>query len=165
MMKHVFVGVALAVTLTAALAAADVPVSKLTWMAGDWQQTSGARAIEEHWSLPATNALIGMSRTVRDGRMVSFEFLRIEQRDGGTFYVAQPSGRPPTDFKLTSSTDTEVVFEGDGTDKVKRITYRRQGPNGLYAAVEGEENGKTFKQEFRYTRALAVVRPLSDGSR
>ena len=93
-------------------------------MAGDWQQTSGTRVIEEHWSTPSTNALVGM---MREGRTVAFEFLRIEQRESGTFYVAQPNGRPPTDFKLANYADGELVFEGDGTDKVRRITYRRQG--------------------------------------
>src|SRR5262245_38894552 len=149
----------------AAPQAADVQMSKLTWMAGDWTQTSSNRVIEEHWSTPSANGLIGMSRTVRDGRTVSFEFLRIEQRESGTFYVAQPNGRPPTDFKLASWTDTELVFEGDGSDKVKRITYRKQGTNGLAATVEGEENGRAFKQEFRYAKAVAVLRPLSDGAR
>jgi hypothetical protein len=164
-MKTLFSALCLTAAIVATPGAADVPMSKLLWMTGDWQQTAGARVIEEHWSTPSANSLIGMSRTVRDGRTVAFEFLRIEQRENGTFYVAQPNGRPPTDFKLASWTDTELVFEGDGSDKVKRITYRKQGPNGLAATVEGEENGKPFKQEFRYVKALAVIRPLSDGAR
>src|SRR4051812_34516928 len=164
-MKSFFLALILTAAAAAAPRAADVPMTKLAWMTGDWQQTSGSRVIEEHWSTPSANTLIGMSRTVRDGRTVSFEFLRIEQRGNGTFYVAQPNGRPPTDFKLASWTDAELVFEGDGTDRVKRITYRKQGLNGLAATVEGEENGKTFRQEFRYSKAAAVIRPLTEGSR
>ena len=138
-------------------------VASLTWLAGAWQLANGNRLVEEHWTMPSANSLLGMSRTTRDGRTIAFEFLRIEQRDGGdVFYVAQPGGRPPTDFKLARSTDNELVFEGDGKDKVKRITYRKQGPNGLYALVEGEEGGKPFKSEYRYTRALGVLRPLVD---
>jgi Domain of unknown function (DUF6265) len=142
--------------------AADVSLAKLTWLAGDWQVANGTRVVEEHWTMPSANSLLGMSRTVRDGRTIAFEFVRIEQHDGDVFYVAQPGGRPPTDFKLTRSTDGELVFEGDGKDKVKRITYRRQGPNGLYALVEGEDGGKPFKSEYRYTRALGVLRQLVD---
>src|SRR5258708_27987387 len=142
--------------------AAEVSLAKLTWLAGDWQLAHGTRVVEEHWTMPSANSLLGISRTMRDGRTVAFEFVRIEQRDGGVFYVAQPGGRPPTDFKLTRSTDGELVFEGDGTDKVKRITYRRQGPNGLSALVEGEEGGKPFKSEYRYARALGGLRSLVD---
>jgi hypothetical protein len=132
--------------------AAGPAASTLTWLAGDWQESSASQVVEEHWSRPSANGLIGMSRTVRDGRTVSFEFMRIEQRDSGMFYAAQPNGRPATDFKLATSTDSELVFQGDGRDRVKRVIYRRPGAQGLYAAVEGEENGKPFKQEFHYTR-------------
>lgn len=141
--------------------AADVPLTTLTWLAGDWQVASLTRVVEEHWSTPSSNALIGLSRTVRDGKTVAFEFVRIEQRDKDVFYVAQPNGRPPTDFKLSSASDGVLVFEGDGKDRVKRITYRREGPAGLYALVEGEENGRAFKQEFRYARPGPVVRQVS----
>jgi hypothetical protein len=142
--------------------AADVSLSTLTWLTGDWRLAAADnRTVEEHWTAPAANALIGMSRTVRDDRMVAFEFLRIEQREKDIFYVAQPNGRPPTDFKLSSAADGELVFEGDGKDRVKRITYRRQGPNGLYALVEGEERGKPFRLEYRYTRGVpAFPRPI-----
>lgn len=138
--------------------AADLPLTQLAWLSGDWQLSSGNRMVEEHWTTPTANALVGMSRTVRDGQMIAFEFLRIEARDHDVFYVAQPNGRPPTDFKLTGSTDTEIVFEGDGKDRVRKVTYRRQGPNGLFALVEGEENGRAFRSEFRYTRAVGVRR-------
>jgi hypothetical protein len=130
----------------------------LVWLTGDWQMTSSNRVVEEHWTAPTANALIGMSRTVRDDRTVAFEFIRIERRDSGVFYVAQPSGRPPTDFKLTSSRDGQLVFEGDGHDRVRRITYRRDGEE-LNAVVEGDENGRTFKLEYRYQRSRQVERP------
>jgi hypothetical protein len=146
-------------TLSVHAGAPDPAASKLTWLSGDWQESSASQVVEEHWTTPTANGLIGMSRTVRDGRTVSFEFMRIEQRETGMFYAAQPNGRPATDFKLARSTDGELVFQGDGRDRVKRIIYRGQGAQGLYAAVEGEENGKPFKQEFHYTRAFAVVRP------
>jgi hypothetical protein len=142
--------------------AADVSLSTLTWLTGDWRLATGNRTIEEHWTAPTANALIGMSRTVRDDRMVAFEFIRIEQREKDIFYVAQPNGRPPTDFKLSSAVDGELVFEGDGRDRVKRITYRRQGPNGLYALVEGEERGKPFQLEYRYTRGFPAFPRLID---
>jgi hypothetical protein len=39
-----------------------------------------------------------VSRTLKDGRMAGFESLRIVERDGGLVYIAQPGGRPPTEF-------------------------------------------------------------------
>jgi len=58
---------------------------------------SRAACIEERWMPPANDMLIGMSRTVQDGRTTSFEFMRIVLRGDGIYFVAQPGGRPPVD--------------------------------------------------------------------
>ena len=48
--------------------------------------------------------MLAVSRTLKGDRMVAFEFLRIVERDGGLVYIAQPNGRPPTEFTLTAIT-------------------------------------------------------------
>jgi hypothetical protein len=45
--------------------------------------------------------MLGTSRTVRGGKLIAFEFLRVVERDGGWVYVAQPGGAPPTECVLT----------------------------------------------------------------
>ena len=46
--------------------------------------------------------MLGMGRTVAGNRTVEFEFLRLEQRGDGIYYIASPKGRcPVTEFKLT----------------------------------------------------------------
>ena len=122
-------------------------------LAGIWEATRGDRVIEEHWTRPSSNAMIGMSRTISDGRTTEFEFLAIEKRDADLFYVPQPGGRPPVAFKLTSSAEGRFVFENTaGADRVTRIQYRRDGEDGLDARVEGVENGRPFVLEYRYKR-------------
>ena len=126
----------------------------LTWLAGGWQLAKGARCIEEHWTRPSSNMLVGASRTVEGGRTVAFEFLRIEARADGIYYVAQPGGRPPVDFKLSSDNASELVFLNPGhADHLKRIIYRRQGDGGLEARVEGEDDGRAFAVDYPYRRS------------
>jgi len=126
----------------------------LTWLAGGWQLAKGARCIEEHWTRPSSNMLIGASRTVEGGRTVAFEFLRIEARADGIYYVAQPGGRPPVDFKLSTDNASELVFLNPGhADHLKRIIYRRQGDGGLEARVEGEDDGRAFAVDYPYRRS------------
>jgi hypothetical protein len=97
--------------------------------------------------------MVGMSRTVRDGRTTAFEFLRIEKRGADLFYVPQPGGKPPVAFKLVSDADGRFVFENlTGEDRVSRIEYRRDGEDALYARIEGAENQKPFAFEYRYRR-------------
>jgi hypothetical protein len=104
------------------------------WLAGDWQVMDGKQCIEEHWTAPSSNLLVGMSRTIEDGRTVSFEFLRIEARADGVYYMAQPGGRPPVDFKLASALGPELVFVNPGhADHLKRIVYRSRRRSRLGA--------------------------------
>ena len=126
----------------------------IAWLTGDWQLTSGTRCVEEHWTSPSSNMLVGTSRTVEGSRTVAFEFLRIEARADGVFYVAQPSGRPPVDFKLASDLGPELVFVNPGhADHLKRIVYRRAGDAGISARVEGEDGGRPFAVDYPYLRA------------
>lgn len=86
--------------------------------------------------------MIGMSRRVVGEKTVSFEYLRIEQRADGIYYVAHPDAAcPGTDFKLTRATATEAVFENSEHDFPKRIVYRKIGRN-LNASVDGGEGTK-----------------------
>ena len=115
--------------------------------------TDGSRVVEELWTAPTANAMIGMSRTVNGDRTTEFEFLRIEQRGADIFYVPQPGGRPPVSFRLTSSAGGRFVFENTtGEDRVMRIAYRREGDDGLYARVEGAQGARPFALEFHYRR-------------
>ena len=145
--------VALALSLTAIPRAAEHPLSAFAWLAGTWETTEGASQTEERWTNPTTNLLLGVSRTVKDGRTTGFEFMRLEQRGADIFYVPQPNGRPPVDFKLTSAENGAFVFENtEGVDRVHRIEYRREGADGLYARIDGVQNGKPFLLEYRYRR-------------
>ena len=76
-------------------------ISDLAWIAGDWQMAPGGKSqSEEHWTAPAGGTMMGMSRTLAGDKTVEFEYLRIEQRTDGIYYVAHPKARCP---QLTSS--------------------------------------------------------------
>ena len=87
--------------------------------------------------------------------------MRIEARSDGIFYVAQPSGRPPVDFKLASDSPTELIFVNPGhADHLKKVIYRREAADRLTARIEGENSGKTFAEDYAYGR-----RPNDAGGR
>jgi len=111
-------------------------VADLSWLAGHWRSQMGRAALEEVWIAPAGGAMLGVSRTIARERMVAFEFLRIETRADGTYYVAQPGGRPPTAFKLTRLSGSMAVFENPQHDHPKVITYQLEGANTLVAAMQ-----------------------------
>jgi Domain of unknown function (DUF6265) len=125
-------------------------ISDLGWIAGDWQTAAGGRAVsEEHWIRAAGGSMMGLSRTLAGDRIVSYEFLRIEERGEAIYYVASPQGKcPPTDFKLTRLSGQEAIFENPEHDFPKRIIYRRNSDGGLTAIVDGGEG--TRSQTFAF---------------
>lgn len=145
--------VALVAPLCASASATEIDLAAFAWLAGTWELSQGGREVEEHWMTPASNVMIGMSRTSNGGRTSEFEFIRIEKRGADVFYVPQPNGRPPVSFKLVSSDAGRFVFENaSGEDRVRTIEYRRDGDDGLYARIAGAQEGKPFALEFRYRR-------------
>lgn len=141
-----------------AIRAQSATVESLSWMAGCWELSVPQRqmTIAEHWMKPAGGTLIGMSRTVRSRKVttVSFEFLRIVTTDAGIDYVAKPSSsKEETAFKLARSSATEVVFENLAHDFPQRIIYKNQPPDGLFARVEANQNGKLNGMDIPMKRA------------
>ena len=127
-------------------------ITELSWISGDWQTPLGARVIEEHWTQPAGGSMMGMSRTVGGEKTIEFEYLRIEQRADGIYYVAHPKARcPGTDFKLTRVTSSEVIFENPEHDFPKRIIYRKTADDAITASIDAGEGTKAMS--FAYRRA------------
>jgi hypothetical protein len=94
--------------------------------------------------------MMGMSRTVAGDMTVEFEYLRIEQRGDGLYYVAHPKARcPGTDFKLTRASATEAVFENPQHDFPKRIIYRKGADDSLTASIDGGEGSKAMTFAFK----------------
>jgi hypothetical protein len=120
-------------------------ISQVAWLAGTWTGSAGETTFEERWTEPAGGAMLAVSRTVKGARMVGFEFLRIVERDGGLVYIAQPNGRPPTEFVLTALTGESATFENPAHDFPKVIRYGTRPDGGLEARVsDGGQRADTF---------------------
>jgi len=133
------------VILMCVFASVQTPtLADISWMSGHWQTAPGGkRQIEEHWTQAAGASMVGMGRTVAGEKTVEFEYLRIEQRADGIYYVAHPKAQcPGTDFKLTRASATEAVFENPRHDFPKRIIYRKTGDNTLTTTVDAGEGTK-----------------------
>ena len=132
---------------------AEVPrIEQLLWLSGCWETSAPQRTVEEHWLPPRGGTMIGVGRTVRDGRTVEHEMILLEVRDGRFAYEAHPSGQPPAVFLAREATGDRVVFENSGHDFPQRVGYERQGADRLLAWIEGTANGRSRRIEFPYQR-------------
>jgi hypothetical protein len=126
-------------------------IDDLRWMAGSWSGAANGIEMEEHWTKPEGNSMIGMHRDVGKGRTMLFEFLRIEQQRDQVVYLSMPNGRSPaTPFPLKEASGTRVVFENPAHDFPQRIIYWKDG-NDLRARIEGTMKGKPASEEWRWS--------------
>jgi hypothetical protein len=102
---------------------------------------------------PRGNNMIGMSRTVRDGRLVAFELLVLSEEGARLDYNAHPSGQPPAVFHSETVSDSLVVFENIEHDFPNTIGYRLESPDALLAWIEGTVGGDHRHVDFNYSRA------------
>jgi hypothetical protein len=100
---------------------------------------------------PEGHTMLGMSRTVVDGKTTEWEFLMIREGAKGLEYVAKPSRQPEAVFTATTASASDVVFENPAHDFPQKIMYTRTG-DALVASIEGPMNGKTRRIDFSYKK-------------
>lgn len=133
--------------ISAAMAKPDEPqvedpgciktMDAVAFLAGHWKNENPVN--EEVWLAPANGLMLGMARSL-SASGASFEYLRIEVRDGAIVYVAQP-GRtaPSTDFPMTDCGPGFATFENPDHDFPQRLHYEMRGSDMLTATVEGRD--------------------------
>ena len=126
-------------------------VADLFWLSGCWQGRQGTAVIEEMWSKPAGTTMLGIGRTVRNDRTVSFEFMQFREQNGTLAFLPQPQGGPQVTFPLKEFTPAKFVFENLTHDYPQRVSYERKGGQ-LLASIEGTEKGKFSRQEFVFRK-------------
>ncbi len=132
--------------LEAASAAAD-PIAQFAWLEGCWRGSVNKRDFREHWLPPRGGLMIGASHTVSEGKTLDYEYLRIEPRSDGLYYVniAMGPGQKETAYKLVDramDVDDEVfTFANPAPEFPQKILYRHNPGGWLYATVAGKLNG------------------------
>jgi hypothetical protein len=141
--------------LIPAASAAQAPtLQQLDWLAGCWAANGPTRQSAEHWMAPAGGTMLGMSRTLSQGKTAEYEFMMIRQdADGSIHFVARPSGQAGASFKLSGGGPREAVFENLDHDFPQRVIYRLAEDGTLAARIEGTVNGKQRAVDFPMQRA------------
>ncbi|MDI4634765.1 hypothetical protein J7U46_17015 [Pelomonas sp. V22] len=141
----------LGLLMTTPALAQDAPTPP-AWLAGCWKLDGAEAGSVEQWMAPAAGQMMGMSRTLRKGKLAEFEFLQIRANaEGKLDYVAQPQGRPPTAFTLKEQGPQSVLFENPAHDFPQRISYARDGL-ALKARIEGLRNGQLRGIDFAFRK-------------
>ncbi len=109
--------------------AAQVRIADAAWLTGDWIGEGFGGVLEESWSAPAGAQMVGHFRMVQDGVPQFYEFLAIEEYEGGLRYRVKHFNPDLTGweekneahtFAFVSAMPDELHFDG--------LILRRTGP-------------------------------------
>jgi hypothetical protein len=128
-------------------------LSDLGFMAGCWRGlTRSGTTIEEFYTTPSSNLIVGATRYVRDGRVVDFEFTRIDHTDSGAVITPHPKGVRSVSFAPKVVERDRAVWENPTHDFPQRILYTRVDDT-LVARIEGRTPSGDRALEWRMARA------------
>lgn len=139
------------------------PLSTLSWLAGCWGAEGAETGSGEQWSLPAGGSMFGTSRTIKNGKVVGYETMRIQfDEEGNVVFTAHPFGQEEASFKLASLSRRDVVFENPAHDFPQRISYQLRFNGNLLAQVEGKNQGERHVIDFPMKRISCEARLQTD---
>lgn len=128
-------------------------ISSLGWIAGCWEMNHKGRVVSEQWMQPSGGTMMGMSRSVKEGRTYEYEFTRlVEMGDGSIHYIALPSGQEGASFTLVHVEEGRAVFENLKHDFPQRIIYHRISSDSLVARIEGVRAGTSRAVDYPFRR-------------
>lgn len=131
-------------------------LSSLSFISGNWQGEMNGSLIEEVWSLPSGDNMMGMFRLVSEEKAVFYEFMLIEQDTNGLVLRIKHfnpglSGWEEKDeahhFTLTQLHEKKAVFEE--RISTKRLIYHRFTADSLSIILDEPKDGQSQKIEFR----------------
>ncbi len=126
-------------------------LADLGFMAGCWRGASeGGAVIDEYYTPPSKNLMLGVSRYTKGGRVTSYEFATIAaEGDSDLVLTPRPVGQSPADFNLTKLQPGMAVWSNPRHDFPQLISYRRSGTDSLAARIEGPGPNGTQSSEWR----------------
>jgi hypothetical protein len=154
-MKHlVYIGLLLVCVSTGFSQAPVRNIKDLSFMAGKWVTQGVWGDMEETWSEPLGNSMMCSFRCVKDGKIVFYEFIVIEQLPSGPVMklrhfspgnIAWEDKDKPYDYPLMFLDDNLARFERP--DKKTALTFHRFAKDKMKVTLEREDkDGKWVQQ-------------------
>jgi hypothetical protein len=114
--------------------------SELSWLEGRWSGTHGDDSIEEHWSAPVAGTMMGMFRLIREGKVVFFELITIEEEMNGA--VMRVKHFSPG-LKGWEEKDEAVTLDLVGNDNRLSVWSKKGDESGKWLLYKRHESQLT----------------------
>lgn len=144
--------------------ATDTPLAAFEFLVGTWRGEFNGEFVEEIWSAPHGNAMMGMFRWLNADKLSRmYELLTISREGDQTFLRLRHFTRAmhaweemdkPVEMRLAEQTDGRAVFTIIGDEgRLERIVFSRPERGRLAIDVEFRAASETPALNFRFRGA------------
>ncbi len=121
------------------------------WLLGTWENKSAEGSLKEIWSKVNDSTFEGQSYFIKVKDTIHFETIQLQQIGDEFTYTATVKGQnndKPVAFKMTNSTETELVFENPTHDYPQKISYKNLSKGSITAEISGTQAGKPSSEKY-----------------
>lgn len=129
------------------LYAANYGEYDLSWLEGKWRGTTDSGMMEGHFSLIAGKKLLGNSASVKNGKIIFYEFLSVDKHENSITLIPFPFGTKGVTFVATIVEEYKLRFENKKNDFPQVIQYELNAAV-LTISVEGRKNDVSIRSSF-----------------
>ena len=126
-------------------------IKKAAWLVGTWENESPQGKLAETWNKTNDSTFNGHSYFVKGSDTLHLESITLSQRGDVMTYTPTVQGQnnnKPVEFRMTSATDKQMVFENPNHDFPKKIIYNQINPDSLVAEISGVQQGKASMEKY-----------------
>lgn len=133
----------------------NVTIEEFAWLEGHWTGEGFGGIMEEHWSPPSDNVMMGMFKHSKDGKITFYEFFTIIQEDGkwalrlkhfNPDFVGWEEKTDYLTFPLVSIGLAEIAFDG--------LVMKKISDDQMEVRLSIQRKGEVSVEQFLYTRVV-----------
>jgi hypothetical protein len=134
----------------------EAQLAALGWLEGEWLGEFSGGTWEARYTGPAGGLILSTNKSVREGRLRSWEYEQFRVENGAVIMQPYPDGeKSPVLFTLMRLDEAErkAVFENLAHDFPQILTYQRKDDATLHIQVQARQEGELVGFELTLKRA------------
>tara|TARA_R110000868_G_scaffold146220_2_gene366951 strand:+ start:4470 stop:4958 length:489 start_codon:yes stop_codon:yes gene_type:complete len=126
------------------------------WLLGTWENKTAEGNLSESWEKVNDSTYEGQSYFIKGKDTIHFETIQLQQKGEELIYNATVQGQnedKPIPFKLTKTSEKELVFENPKHDYPQKISYKNVSKDSLITEISGMQSGKPSSEKYVMTKS------------
>ncbi|RTZ06650.1 hypothetical protein EKM05_12020 [Flavobacterium sp. GSP27] len=121
------------------------------WILGNWENKSVDGNLSETWKKVNDSTFEAQSYFIKEKDTLHFESIILQQKGEELTYSTMVKGQneeKAVAFKLTTTTEKQLVFENPKHDYPQKIIYSEINPDSMVTKISGIQQGKPSSEQY-----------------